>query len=271
MLNAAAEARRQRCWDCSGPGQLVDDRPRLPVRHHLHPFCHATAADEPGLEHRVDAELGLHAFHDAAGGVGGGAVGPQFADGFWGGEFERFQDETCNFTGTAAGQPAVELPAHPVGGRGLGECFAGAPDAFDAGAVAKFGRHFQPQAVPPRFFQPFVQAGGQCTGGERCSINSVDRVLRSDRHREVLHGNFGRDPAIRCGRGDAVDEHPGLAETRGDSRRGQRRQLPERGNPQLPQRPHRVHVRAERFFGDEHTEWLVCQERRRLPLRHHVR
>ncbi len=85
--------------------------------------------------------------------------------------------------GGGPGQPAVELPAHPVGDRGRGQQPLVPPDPVQLLAVLGLRLDRQPGAGQPAPDSPSCSLLGQRPGGEGGGVDPVDRRVELDRAR----------------------------------------------------------------------------------------
>ncbi len=246
----------QRCQRDSfgGPTASAEDRHLNGLRPEqaLHPD-QRTAGAQPVLlsyaaPQRQLQRLGRHHFH---------RVQPQHGDRSGG-----------SVVGIAAIQPAVQLPAHPVGGGILGQWFRTSPNPVQLFTVGGNGMDGQPGAANACRLEAAMQVARQRPAGERGGVDPVDRRVAVHHGVEFRWRFTARRTAAGLGAGEAMCGHCIGPEPGGHIGARQGGELADVSNSHAPQQVSQVFAARcrEARFGGQLPDGQRGQEHR-VPAR----
>ena len=101
-------------------------------------------------------------------------------------------------------QPAVELPAHPIGRGILGQRFGTSPNPLQLLTIGGDGMDGQPGASDPGGLQAAMQFAGQRPAGERRGVHPVHRRIAVHHGVELRRRFPARRSARRLPAGEPV-------------------------------------------------------------------
>src|SRR5699024_5979255 len=156
--------------------------------------------------------------------------------------------------GAQPGDPAVELPANPLGGVLFRQGLTAAPSALHhrgAGVVhgwVEVYPHGQPEAGFPAPEEFPVQPGGGLAGNESCGFGAPNGLLHLVQHLDGLGGALRGDLPTGFTARHAVPVHSFSAKPPGHVLPPQRREVPQAAHPQLLQGAHQLVGGAQHSF-----------------------
>ena len=198
-------------------------RARVAPRDQTHAIGRAPSPSHCRGHDRLGAEHPLQADEGAAGPLGRGAVAAPEAElaAVIGMDLvgHEAQERDAGRDGAGSGQPAVELPAHPLGEHGRGEGAVVAPQAGEVLAVLGLGFDAHPRAGQAAPGQACVQRVGQGLGREGGDVDPLGGRVELGAHLQVGRGQASGHRSLVEPRGQTVGAQavgPEATHDRGD-------------------------------------------------------